>query len=414
MTARPPLTTDVRRFEVWLGAQRVGLLSARDDYTWFVMDEAYIDDPRRAVLGLRFEQDLRARHSANLRLPPWFSNLLPEGRVREMVARARGVSIDREMELLAQLGQDLPGAVRVLPAAGPAATPVYSREIVANHSAEERSAAWRFSLAGVQVKFSMLAAADRFTAPAVGEQGDWIVKLPDPQFARVPRNEFAMMELARQAGLDVPETRLVHRDAIVGLPESVWPNGEEEAYAVKRFDRMVDGGRTHMEDLAQVRGFYPADKYAGSYETLGALIYRRRHADSYAEFIRRLCFIVLIRNGDAHLKNWSLLYRNPRVPELSPAYDLVATSVYRPPSDPETLALKLSGTRRFERVTLSSFKQLHARIGASEVSVEHEVADVIQRTLATWPSVEPIIGDAKLASAVSAVIREGAARLRAQ
>jgi serine/threonine-protein kinase HipA len=71
------------------------------------------------VLGLLFEQDPLRTHAAALRLPPWFSNLLPEGLLREWIAADRGVSADREMELLAQVGHDLPGAVRVLPAPSP-------------------------------------------------------------------------------------------------------------------------------------------------------------------------------------------------------------------------------------------------------------------------------------------------------
>jgi serine/threonine-protein kinase HipA len=71
------------------------------------------------VLGLLFEQDPLRTHAAALRLPPWFSNLLPEGLLREWIAADRRVSADREMELLAQVGHDLPGAVRVLPAPSP-------------------------------------------------------------------------------------------------------------------------------------------------------------------------------------------------------------------------------------------------------------------------------------------------------
>ena len=46
------------------------------------------------------------------------------------------------------------------------------------------------------------------------------------------------------------------------------------------------------------------------------------------EFVRRATFNILISNGDAHLKNWSLIYRNSKSPTLSPAYDLVSTALY--------------------------------------------------------------------------------------
>jgi serine/threonine-protein kinase HipA len=102
-------------YGVWLRARRIGRLHQRGDYTWFEFDAEYLEDPVRGVLGLWFEDKLRQRHASQLRVHPWFSNLLLEGRLREWIADGRGVSADREMELLAQVGHDLPGAVRVLP-----------------------------------------------------------------------------------------------------------------------------------------------------------------------------------------------------------------------------------------------------------------------------------------------------------
>lgn len=100
------------RHSVWLRSDRVGTLVQRGDYTRFVFSPQYLNDPDRPVLGLVFEQDLSARHAAALRLPCWFSNLLPEGRLREWIAADRKVSPQREMELLAQVGHDLPCAPR--------------------------------------------------------------------------------------------------------------------------------------------------------------------------------------------------------------------------------------------------------------------------------------------------------------
>lgn len=135
------------------------------------------------------------------------------------------------------------------------------------------------------------------------------MKLPDVRYADVPTNEFATMKLARAVGIDVPDVVLVHRDELPALPAHAWPCSEELAFAIARFDRAPDGQRIHIEDLAQVRGFYDHAKYTGSFETVGALIYRNRDVDSLREFVRRLTFNVLVGNGDAHLKNWSLIPR---------------------------------------------------------------------------------------------------------
>ena len=74
-------------FRVNLQGQTVAHLFARGDYTWLEWQEDYWEDPDRPVLGLRFENDPDKQVSSALRLPPWFSNLLPEGRLREWMAR---------------------------------------------------------------------------------------------------------------------------------------------------------------------------------------------------------------------------------------------------------------------------------------------------------------------------------------
>lgn len=347
------------RFAVSIGTLRVGTLRVRGDYSRFAFDESYLENPSRPILGLRFEQDLTAVHASALRLPVWFSNLLPEGKLRDWIARDRGVASEREMQLLARIGQDLPGAVRVIPDEHDEVADEWEVEPGQPAAAVGRTeSAMRFSLAGVAMKFSMLARQDRLSLPGKDEVGDWIVKFPDRSYSSVPVNEHAMMTLAQAAGLDVPEHRLVHRDEVAGVPDSVWPAGEDVAYAVRRFDRTVSGDRIHIEDLAQVRGFYPdghPDKYSGSYETAANHVYRRRDQGSLDEFVRRLAFCLVTGNHDAHLKNWSLIYRDPRRPTLAPAYDLVSTVVY---IDTDEIALKLNGTKLASQVRLRDFASM--------------------------------------------------------
>ena len=98
---------------VELKSKRIGTLLQRGDVARFVFNSDYWDDPERDVLGLWFEDNPRQSPQAALRLPSWFSNLLPEGPLRNWIAHDRGVSVDRELQLLLQIGQDLPGAVVV-------------------------------------------------------------------------------------------------------------------------------------------------------------------------------------------------------------------------------------------------------------------------------------------------------------
>lgn len=412
---------------VLLHSRRIGTLCQKGDYTRFVVNESYVTDPQRPVLGLRFEENLLAPYSSALRLPIWFSNLLPEGPLREWIADDRGVSLDREMELLAQVGHDLPGAVQVLPAEGPdegwewpdGDTPGSTgHRPGGSYGFPSSDSPWRFSLAGVALKFSMLAMGDRLTVPAAGEYGDWLVKFPDYRHPDVPRNEFTMMSLAKASGLDVPDVRLMHRDELHGLPERMWPNNEQWAYAVRRFDRTADEHRTsiHIEDFAQVRDKYPQDKYQSAFETVAAIAYRGHDLNSLREAARRIAFSVVVGNGDAHLKNWSLIYRDRRVPSLSPAYDLVSTAPYAPSDEPEDLGLKFGGSKSFERVQLTAFQRLEGaldrRFGTTNARLREQAVQTVELARANWPQFEEHLADNQsLRKSIGAWISDSARRL---
>lgn len=394
------------RFGVWLHQRRVGTLNHRENHTWLTLEEEYVADPERHVLGLIFEDNLNGRHSGVMQLPVWFSNLLPEGRLRALIANDSGSSSAHEMQLLAHVGHDLPGAVRVLVEDEEPEPrdfePQPSREPVA---IEDQP--WRFSLAGVAVKFSMVRRSDKLRLPASGMGGDWIVKFPDPTYEDVPKNEYAMMRLASLSGMNVPAHILVHRDEIGDVPESVWRSGESVAYAVKRFDRGPHGSMVHMEDLAQVRNFPARHKYAGTYESVAGYVYRGFDSESLLELVRRLTFNVLISNGDAHLKNWSLLYVNPRRPSLSPVYDLVSTAMYASrETGPERMALKLNRTRKFEAIRISDFRRLGSRVGADGDMLADAAADTVARVNDAWPAVRELLEDApSIAGAVDGSIK---------
>jgi serine/threonine-protein kinase HipA len=377
------------RHAVLLHDREVGLLHQRGDYVRFEFVPTYWEDPNRNVLGLWFENNPGATPSAALRLPAWFSNLLPEGQLREWIARDRRVSPDREMQLLLQVGHDLPGAVAIVPEEG---APLPWRADTASEARGGLIGGERikFSLAGVGLKFSMMRQGERFTIPASGVAGQWIVKMPDPAHVAVPENEYAMMSLAREVGISVPEVHLVHRDDLSDLPDRVWPAGENYALAVRRFDREAQS-RIHIEDFAQVRGFYGGgaapDKYSGSFETVAALCYRGRDISSLREFARRFAFNVAIGNGDAHLKNWSLIYPDGRRAVLSPAYDLVSTAPYLGAAE-EDLGMAWGGSHRLDTASAVPFERLERKLGATDAGLADVAHQTIQRLRDALPAKE--------------------------
>jgi len=147
----------------------------------------------------------------------------------------------------------------------------------------------RFSLAGVQLKFSaVMEASGGLTIPAHGVGGSWIVKLPSTQFPAVPENEYVMLELARAAGIAVPEIRLVPVGEIRGLPEAA-ARMEGKALVVERFDRAAGARRIQMEDFAQVFGLFPDDKRGHrSYANIASVLWAETGEGGTYEFVRRL------------------------------------------------------------------------------------------------------------------------------
>ena len=169
----------------------------------FAFTDAYINNPDRATLSLSvkdtFGQLLTDFQPYRIKLMPFFSNLLPEGHLRTYLADTARVHPEREFFLLWALGRDLPGAITVT-AENDQARPESSNRRLENDSAVTTAVehALRFSLAGVQLKFSaIISAQGGLTIPARGVGGHWIVKLPSRDFKYVPENEFSMMTLAR-------------------------------------------------------------------------------------------------------------------------------------------------------------------------------------------------------------------------
>jgi serine/threonine-protein kinase HipA len=354
------------------------------DRSLFAFNESYIAASNRAVLGLRFKDafgelitDFKPTQTS---LMPYFSNLLPEGHLRDYLSRCAGVKPVREFFLLKALGKDLAGAVTVLSAEDELRSANQDYRIEEDDKeAQGYSNALHFSLAGVQLKFSAISeASGGLTIPVKGMGGSWIVKLPSVQFAAVPENEYSMMMLAKLMGMDVPEIKLVDIGSIDNLPEGIGNYQGQQAFAIKRFDRDENGNAIHIEDFAQVFDVYPRDKYSkASSANIAQVIGVETQSKDVAEFIRRLTFNVLIGNADMHLKNWSLIYPDKHNARLAPAYDFVSTIAYIPD---QKAALKFSRSKRFDAFGRDELSHLAAKAQLPE----RLVLDTARETIALF------------------------------
>jgi serine/threonine-protein kinase HipA len=322
----------------------------------------------------------------NQRLHPVLSNLLPEGSLRELIAQGLKVHVDNEFHILSYLGEDLPGAIE--------ATPMEPEDVpdsVLNTDGKAKAVKFekltqenKFSLAGVQMKFSMKEKDGRYNLSKGNVLGDWIIKTPSTKHKLLALNEYTAMSLAGLVGVDIPEIKLVELDKLDNLPQINLPD-EKQAFAIKRFDR-EDDQRIHMEDFAQILVKYPHEKYtSANYENIGKVIYDFS-GDGLADaqqFARRLLVNILLANGDAHLKNWSFLYPDKVTPRLSPAYDIVTTNVY---IENETqYTLNLSKTKEWYTVTMAHFQTWADKSGIPWRAIKPHLDDTLSTARELWP-----------------------------
>lgn len=329
---------------------------------------------------------MKAPWAKRHKLHPTLSNLLPEGALRELIAQSLKVHVDNEFQILSYLGQDLPGAL-VATAMEPEDVPdsvlsTHGKAKVVKFSGANNEN--KFSLAGIQMKFSMKEKDGHYNLTKGGELGDWIIKTPSTKHPFVPLNEFTAMSLASIVGVEIPEIKLVELGKLENLPPINLPN-EKLAFAIRRFDR--DGNqRIHAEDFAQVLVQYPHNKYnAANFENIGKIVYEYS-GDGLADaqqLARRLLVNILLANGDAHLKNWSLLYPDKITPRLSPAYDIVTTNVY---IEGETqYALNLGKTKEWYTVTSEHFKTWTEKAGIPWRAIKPHLDDAMEKARSLWP-----------------------------
>ena len=359
----------------------------------FLVDEDYIAlGPNRPIVSMAWHgsdeeqtiQRLTARQDKTMRgglLPPFFQNLLPEGALRELVDKEFGSGPFDEFDVLARLGHDLPGAIVARLETGDGGNSI-ALNPQAEASNKPSTTKICFSLAGVQLKFSMTK-RDAITMPASGEAGDLIIKTPSKSYAHLPELEFSSLKLASAAGVRTVEAWLVEADQIEGIPTEFLGNGQK-SLALRRFDRAPGSRRIHIEDFAQIVGAIGDRKYTmANIETMLNIV-RRLATDwrgQLLEGVRRVAIDLMIGNGDAHLKNWSFIYRDGLHAELSPAYDIVPTFIY----GDGTLALPFGGTRNPLLITLHRFERAAGLLKVDPKLITKEVRLTVEKILDSWP-----------------------------
>lgn len=391
------------------------LISINQGQNRFYFTNDYLLDDERRTFTLtthkKFVHHQKLLSNAWIRwqkLHPVFSNLLPEGSLREHLSSKLKIHVDNEFLLLQHLGRDLPGALQALPTPIEQLPPYILDKIILSgdkrsdfeqtttDQATHRPLFSAFSLAGVQTKFSMrqiiTANQERFTLPLqdlTGDLlGDWIVKTPSQTFAFVPENEYSMMYLAALAGVDIPEMKLIATSSLLGIDSENTLPTNSLSYAIKRFDRNITDEvveRIHTEDFAQILGKYPHEKYhGGNYTQIAKILYQfsSNPLEDINRLTRRLVVNMLIGNGDAHLKNWSVIYPDGINPILSPAYDLVSTKVYF--KNETSFSLNLGRKKNWYKTNLQDFEYWAKKADIPWRAVKRQIIDVLHIARSQW------------------------------
>lgn len=300
----------------------------------------------------------RREHEWDAGLHPFFQHLGPEGWLREQQARVAHIAEEDDFGLLLRYGADCIGAVGVLPIID---TPPFAT-ITAEAPNPGRT------ISGVQRK--MLVVREETTSayrPAAATG-------PAPYIAKF--NSSAIPTLVRNENLSLRWTAaLLGADEVTEFRVASVAESDEIALVVTRFDRTADGQKLRAEDFAQIlckpRGADYGGKYESSYEEVAEVI--RSHSSrpqiDLARFFRRLVVFALVANGDAHLKNFTLLER-PEGLRLSPAYDVVNVGVYATEGVSQQLALAIGGAFvTLEAVTPPLLTAFGERIGLSKATI---------------------------------------------
>ena len=183
-----------------------------------------------------------------------------------------------------------------------------------NISQEAQKLSGKLSISGVQPKLSVKLDKKQNMLISVAEGGEYILKPQTPTFPNIPENEQCCMDIAEKLNIDVP----LH--CLIPLKDKSF------AYVVKRFDR-EKGVKIHQEDFTQI--LEQANKYKGSVEQIGRRLKEISSAPGYdAQLLfERVVLSFILGNGDGHLKNYSISYRDKDNIRLAPAYDIVCSKL---------------------------------------------------------------------------------------
>ncbi len=369
---------------VWLFTTPIGTLALINGRLSFMYMPEWLQTPN--AMALSCSLPLQTEPFDDHVTRPFFAGLLPEGKMRQLIAQQLHVSGQNDFALLDQIGGECAGAVTLLEP-GQALPQLSQGDDVQWLTDEELvqildelphrpmlagKDGFRLSLAGAQDKLPVIFDGVRVGLPRNGTPSSHILK---PAIAAVEAsviNEGFCMALAEAMQLN-PAKVLIRKV------------NDREFLLVERYDRfLVSNGcrqRIHQEDFCQALGVVPEMKYQneGGPNLAQCFDLVRRVTRPSAPHVLRLfdsvIFNALIGNHDAHAKNFSLLYAS-KAPVLSPLYDLLSTAVY--PKLTLKMAMKIGSKYKFTEVEARHWTQFIEEAGLAKSQAKKRILELAQ------------------------------------
>ncbi|MDP2862038.1 MAG: type II toxin-antitoxin system HipA family toxin [Desulfobacterales bacterium] len=342
---------------VWTAGNKSGILEQEEEYVFNYL----ADTSDRHSVSLTMPVRLKSwTHKA---LHPVFQMNLPEGALLTTIknALAKIARVD-ELTLLRVVGANQIGrnrfALREEKSPAFKTSPESLEDLLCYPDTGElfnelmQKYAMNSGVSGIQPKV-MLDAKDRATV----HSSSYIVKSWGEDYPSLAANEYFCMKVVQRTGLPVPEFYLSENGRL---------------FVMKRFDITDTGEYVGFEDMCALQGLGTEDKYTGSYErmvkTINDYVSPQYRQIAREQFFAVLTLSVMLRNGDAHLKNFGVLYADPTEGEtkLAPVYDIVTTTAYIGKDVP---ALTIGGTKKWwDRKMLEKFGVAHCGLSVSRIA----------------------------------------------
>lgn len=318
--------TTARKAYVYKSGILAGTIENTQGQTSFTYDQQYLTSAGDAIgASLPLTQHPYVTNAGAL--PPFFSNLLPEGRRLTALRQSIKTSLDDELSLLLAVGSDTIGDVQVL--SHPLDFPRTNHKMPQEKATDFTSVTFTdffaaqglidyVALPGVQDKVS-----GRMLTVSLPHLGSgYLLKLNPPEFPHLVENEQLFLTHAASLKLrcGISHTKVVH-DA-----------NKTSALLVSRFDRVFNGGdvsKIPVQDSCQILGIYPSEKYAVSTKEVVQAVMASVNTPLLAaiDIFKQILYAWLTGNGDLHAKNISI-YKPGKEWMLTPVYDIPSTAPY--------------------------------------------------------------------------------------